>query len=47
MHELLFVGGITNTATNWYAVMQYALSHHLSYATIEDLIALIKVNLNR
>ncbi len=43
MHDLLFEGGSINTTTSWYAVMHYALSHHLSYAAIEDLIALIKV----
>lgn len=43
--KLLFATGTINTATSWYTIMQYALSHHLSYAAIEDLIKLVKVSI--
>ena len=44
MHPLLYDSGNINTMTSWYSIMHYAVSHHLSYAAISDLIELIKVS---
>ncbi len=44
MSRLLYDSSNINTMTSWYSIMQYAVSHRLSYAAISDLIELIKVS---
>ena len=39
----LFEGSRINARTSWYAMMQFAISNHLSYKAIEDLIAFMQV----
>ena len=41
--DKLYNGSKINAQTSWYAMMQYAMSNHLSYKAIEDLISLMQV----
>lgn len=42
--DKLYHGSKINAETSWYAMMHYAISTHLSYKAIEDLIALLQVH---
>uniref|UniRef100_A0A1X7TMH1 Uncharacterized protein n=1 Tax=Amphimedon queenslandica TaxID=400682 RepID=A0A1X7TMH1_AMPQE len=42
--DKLYDGSKINVQTSWYAMMKYAMSNHLSYKAIEDLISLMQIH---
>ena len=43
LNDGLYLGASLSKTTSWYSIMYYAVSNHLSYKAVEDLIALMKV----